>query len=80
MDIRNKIAIGEILIEMLEQDPDPRAPEVREVLQAQVAELRATLEAEEEGAALEAEEEGASHPLDQVVGLKSLTLSAKIGR
>lgn len=73
--INTKIRLGELLVGMLANDPDPRAPKVAEILQGQIAELRAQL-ADCEPVAEEKQGDSGKPPA-QVVGLSALRLKAR---
>lgn len=76
-----KVVLGEALIAMLKEDGSEKALAAAEVLQGQVDELKARIEAE--GSLVEGLGEAEDgKPPAQVVGLKTLTMDAraKMGR
>lgn len=74
-EIRKRISIADIVIQMLEKDDDPRAPEVARILGEQKAELEAQLPGAQQAAPPPATEDGQPPPV--VVGLKALEVKAK---
>lgn len=76
-----RIQIGNLLLALLDKDPDPRAPKVAAILTDQRAKLIAELEALEAAGAVDnpagGPERGKGQPPGVVVGLKTLTIRAK---
>jgi len=72
-DIEARIGLGEWLIQSIANDPDPRRDQAIAHLREQIETLRAEL------AALPPDRPQASGPVDQIIGLKTLSVKSEIG-